>query len=143
MDNKRFIENINNVFKDLKNYHSKFKIEESVKGMFPVLKILYFNDNVTPKFLETNLCVSSARVARVLNQLEEKGLVSRIESKDDKRKTIVILTQAGKDISKKQSEEFDKYIDIMLENISDTEKEEFIYLLRKMANNIKGAKKNV
>ncbi len=142
MDNRKFMENLKDIFIGLKNNHPKFKIEESVKGMFPVLNILFHNEEVTPKDLELKLCVSSARIARVLNQLEEKGLVIRTQSENDKRKTIVILTEKGKNIAINHKNEFEYFTDLILTDISDEEKEEFIRLVRKMANNINGGKNN-
>ena len=143
MENKEFIERIREILGDVRNYKPNVKIEESVKGMFPVLKILYDNEDVTPKDIEDKLCVSSARIARVLNQLEEKGLVERTKSLKDKRKTIVVLTNEGKEIAIKHREDMNCFFSLLLKDFSDEEKEEFISLIQKMANNIKGGKESV
>ncbi len=143
MDNKEFIEELREIFIGVKNHRPNVRIEESVKGMFPVLKILYDNEDVTPKDIEIKLCVSSARIARVLNQLEEKKLVERTPSKNDKRKTIVVLTEEGKDIARKHREDMGAYLDLMLTDFTDSEKEEFLRLIKKMADNVIGGTNNV
>lgn len=142
MDNKDFINHIREIMLSLRNCKPNFHIEESVKGMFPVLKILYDEEDVTPKDIEDKLSVSSARIARVLNQLEEKKLVERTKSLNDKRKTIVVLTEEGKEIALKHRCDMYNFFDLMLKNITDEEKEEFIFLMEKMVNNIKGGNNN-
>ena len=142
MDNKDFINRIKEIMLSLRNSKPNFHIEESVKGMFPVLGILYDNEDVTPKDIENKLGVSSARIARVLNQLEEKKLVERTKSLNDKRKTIVVLTEEGKEITLKHRCDMNNFFDLMLKDLTDEEKEEFIFLMEKMVNNIKGGKNN-
>ena len=143
MDNNEFIDRIKEILADVRNYKPNIKIEESVKGMFPVLKYLQENEDVTPKDLEDKLCVTSARIARVLNQLEEKKLVERTKSLNDKRKTIVVLTKEGKDIADKHKKDMQSFFGLLLKDFSDDEKQSFIDLIQKMANNIKGGNESV
>ena len=48
-----------------------------------------------PKELDRGMAVSSARVAALLNHLEDQGLIRRTADPDDNRQTIVSLTAAG------------------------------------------------
>ena len=50
-----------------------------------------------PKALGRGMAVSSARVAALLNHLEEQGLIRRTADPDDNRQTIVSLTAAGEE----------------------------------------------
>ena len=50
-----------------------------------------------PKELGRGMAVSSARVAALLNHLEEQGLIRRTADPDDNRQTIVSLTAAGEE----------------------------------------------
>ena len=136
MDNKEFMDKVKEVFLDAKA--SNFKIEEGIKGMLPVLKLLCDStEEVTPKDIEDKLNITSARTARVLNQLTEKNYISRIKSKIDKRKTIVVLTEEGKKTALHHRQMFISYIDLMLKDITDEEKEVFIEILKKMGSNLK------
>ncbi len=137
MDNKEFALKLKDIFLNARGI-SNFKIEEGIKGMIPVLKILCDSDKeITPKDIEDELSITSARTARVLNQLQEKNYIKRIKSENDKRKTIVVLTEEGKKISLMHREMFYKNIDIMLKDITDSEKEMFLKLMEKMVNNLK------
>ena len=139
MNNKEFMDKVKEVFLDAKN--SNFKIEEGIKGMLPVLKLLCDStEEVTPKDIEDKLNITSARTARVLNQLTEKNYISRIKSKIDKRKTIVVLTEEGKKTALHHRQMFISYIDLMLKDITDEEKEVFIEILKKMGSNLKKGK---
>ena len=136
MNNKEFVDRVKEIFLNSRN--ASFKIEEGVKGMLPVLKILYDSkEEVTPKDIEEKLCISSARTARVLNQLTEKNYISRIKSKIDKRKTIVVLTEEGKKTALHHRTMFISYVDLMLKDITDEEKEIFLNIMEKMGNNLK------
>ena len=109
--------------------------------MLPVLKILYDSkEEVTPKDIENKLGITSARTARVLNQLTEKKYISRIKSKVDKRKTIVVLTEEGKKTALHHRTMFISYVDLMLNGITDDEKEAFLNIMGKMGDNLKRGK---
>ena len=139
MENNEFINGLNDIFLVAKGIRPNFNIEEGIKGMLPVLKILYDSKNeITPKDIEDKLNITSARTARVLNQLQEKGYINRKKSKMDKRKTIVVLTEEGKSTALKHRSMFISYTDVMLKDITDEEKECFLNILNKMVNNLKG-----
>ncbi len=141
MDNKEFTMRLKDIFLSVKNIKSDVHYEEGIRGMIPVLKILYDSKKeITPKDIEDELCISSARTARVLNQLQEKELISRIKSEIDKRKTIVVLTEKGKELAIKHRNMFISYMDKLLNNISDEERIMFLIIVEKMANNLKERK---
>lgn len=141
MNNKEFTLRLRNIFLDLKNIKSDFKFEEGIKGMIPVLKILYDSDKeISPKDIEEELCITSARTARVLNQLQDKKLISRIKSDNNKKKTIIVLTEEGKKIALNHRNMFISYMDIILKDITDEERNEFLRIVEKMASNLKEGK---
>lgn len=53
--------------------------------------------DMTPGELAKACQVSSARIAKVLGQLEEKGWIVRTPDPDDGRRTLVSLTESGRD----------------------------------------------
>ena len=52
---------------------------------------------IHPKNLSTAMAVSTARIATLLNKLEEKNQVRRYVDPDDKRQLIVVLTDEGRE----------------------------------------------
>lgn len=78
----------------------------------------------------------------MLDRMEENGLVSRKQSADDRRKTLICLTEKAyelerdynrvsqrmndlffQNLSEKEIEELEKYLDIILRNLQQAEKE--------------------
>lgn len=51
---------------------------------------------IHPKDLSTAMAVSTARIATLLNKLEEKNQVRRYVDPEDKRQLIVVLTDEGR-----------------------------------------------
>jgi len=52
-------------------------------------------DLITVSKLAQRMCLNSSTVVRILDGLEEKGLVERVRSTNDRRKVHVTLTSAG------------------------------------------------
>jgi len=66
------------------------------KGMNLVLILAsQAKEGLSVSALEEKLCVSHARVAVMLNRLEEKGLIVRRNCQEDKRITLINLSEAG------------------------------------------------
>lgn len=107
-------------------------IEEGYKGIFVVLRIVRDNPSVCSGDLARETGVSTARIARCLNTLVEKGYVERVGEKKDGRKVLVKLTLSGE----KALEERENYIVETLKNSFDNLTEEeiihFFGLLKKL-----------
>lgn len=70
------------------------------RGEVGVLSYLAFDkDEVSSGELSEVLGVTTARVASILNSLEIKGYVKRKEDSLDKRKTLVVITEKGKELA--------------------------------------------
>lgn len=69
-----------------------------------LLYLTFVKNGISSSELAENLDVSLPRITNVLNSLEAKKLVEKKIDTGDKRKTIVSITEIGKDIvlSKKQ-----------------------------------------
>ena len=66
------------------------------KGIFFALNYLMAQHKaVNPKELSKEMAVSSARIAALLNHLEEEGLVRRTADPEDKRQIRISLTEEG------------------------------------------------
>lgn len=70
------------------------------RGEIGVLSYLAFNRNkVTAGELSEKLNVTTARIASILNSLENKEFIKRSVDSIDKRKTLVIITSKGKSLA--------------------------------------------
>lgn len=70
------------------------------RGEVGVLSYLAFDkDEVSSGELSEVLGVTTARVASILNSLEIKGYIKRKEDSLDKRKTLVVITEKGKELA--------------------------------------------
>ena len=98
------------------------------KGEFGALGFLSKNKEVNSKDLSEFLEVSTARVASILNSLEHKKLIVRENDSDDKRKTLVNITDDGEKLTHDMKEEISKRIKYVVEEIGTDKFEEYLDL---------------
>ena len=114
-----------NMTKDIKS--RGFTIEH-----FMVLELLY---NKGPQYIQVvseKLVIPSGSITYVLNKLEEKELVKREISEENKRYCEVLLTKKGNDLF---DGIFPKHVETIVQNLAvldDSEKEQFRALLKKV-----------
>lgn len=80
--------------------HKLYQIQKDslsflLKGENGVLLFLNETKDVTPSMISNTFKVSSARVATILNSLEKKNYINRIQSEEDKRVIFISLTEEG------------------------------------------------
>jgi DNA-binding MarR family transcriptional regulator len=85
------------LMKDMLSKH----IDEAVQGEGFVLQYVAHNGCVFPGEIGNAMCVSTARIAMVLNSLEKKGLITRQIDVRDRRKILVSITSEGKLLAEK------------------------------------------
>lgn len=66
-----------------------------------VLSLLYKNDGATQSELKENLLIKPSSLTNLINILEQKKLVSRVNNQRDGRIKTIILTEKGKQLEKK------------------------------------------
>lgn len=108
-------------------------VSEFARGEFFVLNYMMENDgSVYPKDLSREMNVSSARVAAVLNQTGRKGLTERSSDADDSRKTLVTITDRGREaVMDKKKEIFDFVVE-MLREIGPEDAQELLRIKKKI-----------
>ena len=121
------------------------KIDEKQRGEMFVLNFLYDYKHfeITPGDITSKYGVTSARTAKILNQLEEKEYVRRKKSNLDGRKYIIRLTSLGeKYIIKKIEKSKDILVDL-INNIGIDEFESFVKIVEKMHSYLSTCKLNL
>ena len=88
-----------------------------------------------PKELSKDMAVSTARIAALLNHMEEKGLITRQDDPNDNRQVIVSLTPEGnRAIGLKRGEAVES-VARMLEHLGEEDAREYLRILRKIIQN--------
>ncbi len=126
------------IMDEMQNCRPRFffeKISELEKGTHFVLAYLANHKNeVISLDLSKALCVSTARMAKLLSSMEKKGLIIKKSSISDARKTVVQLTEKGKKITSKYKEAIIILVSKMIQQVGYDDLKEFIRISYKMKN---------
>ena len=120
------------------------KLSGILRGELFVLNYLYNReDGVHPKELSEKLSVSTARIASLLNHMEEKHLVVRETGPEDSRQVLVRLTPDGLEAIQCCRRDVLASVERMLEALGPDDAREYIRIQEKIYNNyMKNGKKN-
>ncbi len=107
-----------------------------------ILYVLWQKDTIPIVEIAAKTGLAKNTLTVMLDRMEENGLVSRKQSADDRRKTLICLTEKAyelerdynrvsqqmndlffQNLSEKEIEELEKYLDIILRNLQQAEKE--------------------
>jgi len=105
------------------------------KEQMIVLKKLHDNDGLSQNELAFLTLRNKSSLTRLLSKMEKKKYISRKQDLEDKRINHVYLTEFGKDIYKRTKPVIRKMISTMEQNISDSEKQQIIKILKKIQSN--------
>lgn len=105
------------------------------KEQMIVLKRLHSDDGLSQNELAFLTIRNKSSLTRLLSKMEKKGYISRQQSKEDKRINNVYLTQKGKETFTSTKPVIKKMITKMEKNITNTEKEQIITILKKIQEN--------
>lgn len=118
----------------LRNHGHQKKISESMKGeMFAILYILRQGGIVLPSEISNEMNISSARVAAILNNLENKGFITRQIDKSDRRKILVDLTQKGMALAEKHNQMVVNITARMLELLGEHDARELVRIIGRLS----------
>lgn len=106
----------------------------SFKGLILILNLLECQKEslLSAGEIASLLNVSTARVAVAINNLEKKGLVIREKSQEDARKTIIKLTEKGKNICEENQKRIKKETLIFLQKLTNDEKIALMSIINKL-----------
>ncbi len=113
------------------------QISKIVKGELFVLNYLATHHNsVYPKVLSREMVVSTARIAVILNQMEDKKWIIRKNDPEDNRQILVSLTEKGWEIIEQQRVEIIRTVAQMLEKLGPEDAEEFLRIQRRIVEDV-------
>ena len=98
-----------------------------------VLNYLYtHNGNAYPKEISDAMAVSTARIAKILGDLDSQGMISRKCDDKDNRKVIIVLTSKGVEKVAELRKNAIKKLEVVLSALDEEEIEEFMRIRKKL-----------
>ncbi len=109
------------------------EMDEFARGEIFALSCLYESGGrMYPKDLSSAMAVSSARVAVLLNHMEQKDLIRRLSDETDNRKTVVEMTDRGEELFLRRQKEILHTVVKVLEDLGEEDAEAFLRIRKKM-----------
>lgn len=101
-----------------------------------IVNYLIKHEEVIQKDLEIETQLKKSSITGCIDSLEKKGIVQRIQSKDDKRKNFIVLTPFALEKKEMLEERVKKLDAIVRKDIEEDELKTFARVLNKMLNNL-------
>ena len=110
------------------------KMTEYMQGeSFALRYIAYSGGDVLPGELSSAMRCSSARVAAALNSLESKGLITRQIDTRNRRRILVRVTQAGRELAAEHQQMVTESAERMLRMLGEQDAREYVRITGKLA----------
>jgi len=130
---KEFIQNMQNT-RSAHAANRQKSFQDGVRGeVFVLLCIKEEQGRTIPSRISDVTGVSSARVAMVLNSLEEKGMITREIDVEDRRKIIVRITPKGTDHLEEWQKKHIEDIREILESLGEDDAKELVRIIGRIA----------
>ncbi|MGE8077411.1 MarR family winged helix-turn-helix transcriptional regulator [Peribacillus loiseleuriae] len=100
---------------------------------FSVLEVLYFKEKQTIQQIGKSILISSGSMTYVIDKLEQKGFIKRVDCPDDRRVIHVVLTENGMNLMKKIMPKHRQLIHGMFGDLTDDESHTMVKLLKKVS----------
>lgn len=102
-------------------------------GRFQVMMMLEFSDKgMKPSEIANTIGVTQATVTGLLDGLETKEYVRRMDCQDDRRACIVAITEKGKKFMEQARPDFNRWIEACYSSVNVPEKDQLVALLLKV-----------
>ena len=125
---------------DMPQMRENRQLSKMMQGEIYVLLYLAMNGNQAyPKDISARMSVSSARIAKILNCLEDSHVITRRKDPDNFRQTIVTLTDKGVEITRKHRQAILDRMAWMLELLGPDDAREYVRLQHKLTECFKKA----
>lgn len=98
------------------------------RGQDNILDILFQYDSLSQKRLQEILGIEAGSLSEILSKLEQRDLITRYKDNQDKRKSIISLTQKGIDKAQHKKSNDEDLFDML----DEQEKKELSVILNKV-----------
>ena len=100
------------------------------------------NSEISVSELATKLSLDKSTVSRTVEGLVNISLVDRVIPKENRRKALINLTDSGKQVCGTINYSNDSYIESVLKDFTEAEREEFLSLFEKLTKNMSEERKS-
>lgn len=114
------------------------QLSQMVRGEMFVLNYLFTHQGaIHPKELSRQMAVTTARIASLLNHMEQKQLLLRRADPGDNRQVIVELTEQGRETTREIRAQVIRYLSAMLEELGPEDAQAYIRIQKKIWSNFR------
>lgn len=103
---------------------------------FSVLEVLYLKGKQTIQQIGKSILISSGSMTYVIDKLEQKGFINRIDCPNDRRVIHVVLTEDGMNLMEKIMPKHRDLIHNMFGDLTDQESQTMVKLLKKVSKRV-------
>ena len=130
------IKQIHNVFE--KDFNHMLKSIGITSSQCAVLDFLFTSsiEEISQRDVEKHLSLKNPTVTGIMQRLDEKGFIFCVQSKTDKRKKVIFLTEKAYDIQRKMNTHRKKMDAILTRGMTAKEVQSFRKQLDKVMKNI-------
>ncbi len=138
---------LDDALNDLAQLYQFRSVDERLYGALTVsqsycLRLLYFQGARTMSQLATALDVALSTMTGIVDQLEAKGLVDRVNHPDDRRSLKVELTARGRALYRGAHDAFLSHLEPLFEGLTPTARREILDFLNRTIRVIQGWRNN-
>lgn len=108
-----------------------------------ILYVLWKEDRISSTILSKRTGLANNSLTKMLDLMEEKGLIKRECCDNDKRKKLICITDKGRKYEKQTKEINEKMEEIIYKGFSGEEIERFEEDLKKILENLKRWERNI
>ena len=101
-----------------------------------ILYVLWQEDGISIKSLSEKCGLAITSLTTMLERMENHGLISRVQAKTDKRKTLLYLTEKSRSLKSEYDAVSEKMSAIYYEGFSDKEVTQFEHYLERIRKNL-------
>lgn len=135
MATKEQVEYVFNYFIKIKPDEFFNRMNKTQAGVGAVIRILNNSpEPVSAGQISEIMHVSTARTAVLLKKMSQKNLIIKLGDKDDRRKTIVCLSETGKQTAERLKDELFKQISKIIDIAGIEKIEQFMTLSEELKN---------
>ena len=115
---------------------SFFKPYDITPEQAGIIRRLGEEEGITQKNLSMRMAKDQTNITRILVQLERKGLISRNQSKEDRREFLTYLTDKGKKLNENIIPAEEEIMNITLSGISEERRALFKEIVSEIVENV-------
>lgn len=105
-------------------------------SQFAVLEALYTKGDMTVGMVRKHILSSMGTIPLIINNLVKMKYVKRISDNNDRRVCIISLTDTGRELIKKLAPKNEKMIKDYMSVLSDEEKNNLLFIMKKLGGKI-------